>query len=99
LNSRYQRQWNKESKTWVQHGKHELKVAATRLSASTTAILDPEVGCTQLTLSSANKKWHAHLIETGLAEDEGIPGWRSLSSGNSPSELQNDEMSQHQEPS
>ena len=99
LNSRYQRQWDKESKTWIQHGKHELKVATTRLSASTTAILDPEAGCTQLTLTSADKKWRAHLIETGLAEDEGIPGWRSLSSGNRPSELQNDEMLRQQETS
>lgn len=77
LSSSYQRTWQNDKKAWVQSGIHVLETGTLHDEANSTAVLDTKLGCTELTLKLGQHQWRAVLIETGLKEDRGIPGWNT----------------------
>jgi len=75
LDSHYKRHWEEKYDMWTQRGQHEFKMGSVIWRAETRSDIDPVLGCRELNLSSEKGKCHAILKETGLASDEGIPGW------------------------
>ena len=75
LHSEYRRYWDTQQSCWIQSGSHVLKLGGTSHAAETVSIIDPELGCKDITLNFNGKSWHAELSETGLAEDAGVPRW------------------------
>ncbi len=75
IDSLYQRSWDAENRIWAQSGQHQLGIGANLWRAETESVLDPEKGFREITLRFNNNRWHAKLVEIGLASDRGIPGW------------------------
>ena len=73
LHSEYVRHWDQQQAAWVQQGKHSLNSAALQRVAETLSIIDPAVGCREISLTVGDRRWQAQLLETGLIEDQGIP--------------------------
>jgi hypothetical protein len=78
LDSQYRRQWHPDQDVWLQHADHELSLGSSTWRAQTQSTIDPILGCREMSLTCNAHTWHAVLKETGLAKDEGIPGWKEL---------------------
>jgi murein DD-endopeptidase MepM/ murein hydrolase activator NlpD len=81
LESDYRRTWVDEDKCWRQTATHRLTIFAAPHSAATDARFEPDHGCVSFTLESAGKRIQARLVNIGLMEDQGIPGWQEPLSG------------------
>lgn len=75
LQTDYRRAWDEAAGIWCQQGEHHLRVGTLALEAHTESRFDPALGCTQMTLTTDGRRWHAELLDTGLSGDRGIPGW------------------------
>lgn len=75
LESEYQREWDQDKSVWKQSGTHTLTIGANKHVAETLSIIDPELGCRDITLNFEGNSWHAELSEKGLIEDLGVPRW------------------------
>lgn len=73
LESRYSRHWDQEQSSWIQRGSHSLTIGTRNHVAETVSIIDPVLGCKDITLNFAGKSWRAELFEQALIEDQGIP--------------------------
>lgn len=74
-NSVYHRRWVADNNVWEQNSTHQVNVGTSRYAAEIQSIIDPEQGYREISMVFENHRWKAVLVETGLAEDEGIPGW------------------------
>lgn len=83
LHSEYQRHWDQQQDCWIQSGHHTLTIGAVSHTAQTVSMIDPELGCKDITLYFNGKSWHAELSETGLIEDMGVPQWTAQASSHS----------------
>lgn len=75
LDTHYHREWDVGHGRWLQHGQHQLKIAAVNVSAETRSVFEPVYGCTQFRLQLPGRQWQATLVDTGQEEDRGVPGW------------------------
>ena len=75
LESQYQRHWDEEQCIWIQSGTHKLRIGTSHYLAETVSIIDPDLGCKDITMNFNGKSWHAELSEKGLIEDMGVPQW------------------------
>jgi len=75
LESQYHREWDQNQSVWIQRGSHTLVIGAKKHTAETVSVIDPELGCKDITLNFDGKSWHAELSEKGLVEDLGVPKW------------------------
>ena len=74
LNSQYERSWDSRSRSWQQHGRHELWLfPGLSTYATTLATLSPQTGCTALQIQAAGRRWEAVLEASGLTADNGVP--------------------------
>lgn len=76
LNSNYQRSWVDEEKCWRQTATHELTLFGKGYTARTDSRFDPDHGCTVFSLEFDENRIQARLLNVGLMEDQGIPGWQ-----------------------
>lgn len=76
LESKYQRHWDSLKNMWVQSSTHTLQIGPRTLIANSTIELDRAFVSNDMTLSFNGNSWHAQLINNGLIQDHGIPGWR-----------------------
>lgn len=76
LKSEYQRGWVQEDNRWQQTATHELGMFGGKHVVRTVAHFDPDHGCVSFSIESDTGTIVAHLINVGLMEDEGIPGWQ-----------------------
>jgi urea transporter len=72
LDSRYHR--SREKGLWRQQGQHRLPLLpGIKQEGASVAIIDPERGCTRLSLQTADCLLEAELEEISTIEDQGIP--------------------------
>jgi len=76
LESQYQRQWESAKGVWIQHSTHALRIGLRAMVAEATIELDRKFVSNDMTLSFNGFTWRAQLINNGLIQDHGIPGWR-----------------------
>lgn len=95
LQSEYTRQWDEAQLAWIQRGKHQLKLGTRLMLAETNSIIDPTLGCKQITLKFANLRWQAQLVESGLIEDRGIPHWDAKNISQQKSNVSTDSGMRH----
>jgi urea transporter len=81
LESEYRRSWSEDEQCWWQMATHRLTIFGAIHTARTEAQFDPDHGCASFTLESAGKRLQARLVNVGLMEDQGIPGWQEPFSG------------------
>jgi len=77
LRSHYQRRWVEEEKCWQQTATHELTLFGKDYVARTESQFDPNHGCISFSFEFAGKRIEARLVNVGLMEDQGIPGWQT----------------------
>ena len=75
LQSTYNRSYNKTEKTWLQQGRHELKLGLSTITVETIAKLTPSKGCEYLELKFNDEYWTAKLHDIGQVADIGMPAW------------------------
>ena len=76
LRSQYQRSWVDAEKIWQQTAIHELTLFGNAHSARTESQFDPAHGCVSFKLESGGSRIESRLVNVGLMEDQGIPGWQ-----------------------
>ena len=91
LDSHYQREFLADEGVWRQLGQHELRLGASLLRADTQCLIDPELGCREMTCHFGARQWRAQLTGLGLASDGGVPGWH-LSRGQDSAQNQNQKL-------
>lgn len=82
LNTHYERHWDERISAWIQTGVHKLNLGGMNYEAETVSVIDPELGCRDITLKYGDICWRAELSQTGLVEDFGIPKWNKQSQPN-----------------
>lgn len=75
LTSHYTRHWSASEKQWRQQSVHQLQLPQLGWEVKIESLIDPVLGCCEITLHDNEKTRNAVLIETGLSSDEGIPSW------------------------
>jgi len=81
LTSEYQRSWDESNSIWVQSATHNLSIGGKSLSCSSESFLSPINGFSRFKLAQGAQHWLAILVDTGLVEDRGVPGWRQTKQG------------------
>jgi len=75
--SHYQRHWNDVEAAWRQTGRHRLQLfPGIEILVLSEALIDPQHGCRQLSITNEGRRCSYHLAELGVLEDVGIPGRR-----------------------
>jgi len=75
IDSRYSRKWVSQNQYWLQKSIHEIRVGHVLCRAEVESLIDPFLGCKEMSLRCGPHQWKAILKEVGLSTDEGIPGW------------------------
>lgn len=76
LESQYRRDWDTEKNCWLQHSTHTMRIGPRTSVANVTIELDRAFVSGDMTLTFNGHQWQAQLINNGLIQDHGIPGWR-----------------------
>ncbi len=76
VNSQYQRQWVSAKGVWIQRSTHTLRIGPRVIAVNAVIELDRKFVSNDMTLTFNRNSWRAQLINNGLIEDHGIPGWR-----------------------
>lgn len=88
--SEYERYWDEQREHWLQKSTHSMKLWGLKIEIHSESTLIPDIGFADFSMNKQGKTLHAKLVQKGIREDEGIPGWRLHVNTSGPSGISTD---------